>query len=43
MTRRRRLRRRLLWAGLLLGLMLLLAVVSALRIGIRTRGLLVQH
>jgi hypothetical protein len=32
MTRRRRLRRRLLWAGVLFGLVLLLVAVSALRI-----------
>ena len=44
MTWRRRLRWRLLWAGLLLGLVLLVVAVSALRIGIRTRDLLVpQH
>lgn len=36
MTRRRRLRRRLLWAGVLLGLSLLLATVSALRVVIWT-------
>jgi hypothetical protein len=31
MTRRRRLRRRLLWAGVLVGLLLVLAAVSVLR------------
>jgi hypothetical protein len=34
MTQRRRLRRRLLWAGVLFGLVLLLAVVSALRVAL---------
>ena len=44
MTRRRRLRRRLLWAGVLLGLVLLLATVSVMRVMVwmhnasRTRG-----
>jgi hypothetical protein len=33
MTWRRRMRRRLLWAGVLLGLALLLAAVTALRFG----------
>ena len=32
MTRRRRLRRRLLWAGVLLGLVLLLLTVSVVRV-----------
>lgn len=40
MTRRQRLRRRLLWAGVLLGLILLLATVSALRVALWTRDLL---
>lgn len=43
MSRRRRLRRRLLWAGVLLGLVVLLATVSVLRVGLwarqRTQGL----
>jgi len=34
MTRRQQLRRRLLWAGLLLGLLLLFATVEALRVGL---------
>jgi hypothetical protein len=38
MTWRRRLRRRLLWAGVLLGLVVLLATVSVLRIGLWARG-----
>jgi hypothetical protein len=37
MTRRRRLRRRLLWAGVLLGLLLLLTTVSVVRAGIWAR------
>jgi hypothetical protein len=40
MTRRRRLRRRLLWAGVLLGLVLLLATVSAVRLMLGTRDAL---
>jgi hypothetical protein len=40
MTRRRRLRRRLLWAGVLVGLVLVLATVSALRAALWTRDLL---
>jgi len=40
MTRRRRLRRRLIWAGALLGLVLLLATVSVLRVAVWTRDLL---
>jgi hypothetical protein len=40
MTWRRRLLRRLLWAGVLLGLVLLLIVVSGLRVGVRGRDLL---
>lgn len=39
MTRRRRLRRRLVWAGVLVGLVLLLVAVSALRIGMWLSGL----
>jgi hypothetical protein len=38
MTWRRRLRRRLLWAGVLFGLVLLLATVSVLRVALWTRG-----
>lgn len=38
MTRRRRLRRRLLWVGVRFGLVLLLTTVSVLRVGIWTRG-----
>ena len=38
MTRRRRLRRRLLWGGVLFGLVLLLTTVSLLRVGIWARG-----
>jgi quercetin dioxygenase-like cupin family protein len=38
MRRRRRLRRRLLWAGALLGLVLLLAVVSVMRVAVWTRA-----
>jgi uncharacterized membrane protein len=34
MTWRRRLRRRLLWAGVLLGLVVLLATVSVVRVGL---------
>jgi hypothetical protein len=34
MTRRRRMQRRLLWLGVLLGLALLLAAVTALRLGV---------
>ena len=42
MTRRRRkLRRQLLWFGVLCGLVLLLVTVSVLRVGIWTRGQLV--
>jgi hypothetical protein len=37
MTRRRRLRRRLLWAGVLLGLVVVLAAASAVRVGLWTR------
>jgi hypothetical protein len=37
MTRRQRTRRRMLWAGVLLGLVLLLATVSALRVGLWAR------
>jgi len=37
MRRRRRLRMRLLWAGLLLGLVVLLAAVSALRVAVWAR------
>jgi hypothetical protein len=37
MTRRPRLRRRLLWAGVLFGLVLLLAVVSAMRVALWAR------
>jgi hypothetical protein len=40
MTRRRRLRRRLLWAGVLLGLVLLLATVSVARVALWTRDVL---
>jgi hypothetical protein len=40
MTWRRRLRRRLLWAGVLFGLVVLLATVSALRVALWTRDLL---
>jgi hypothetical protein len=40
MTRRRRLRRRLLWAGVLVGLVLLLATVSAMRVALWTRDVL---
>jgi hypothetical protein len=36
---RRRLRRRLLWSALLLGLLVLLAVVSALRLGCWARDI----
>jgi hypothetical protein len=42
MTRRRRLRRRLLWAGVLLGLALLVATLSLLRAGLWA-GQLVPH
>jgi hypothetical protein len=38
MNRRRRLRRRLLWAGVLLGLVLLLATVSVMRVALWTRS-----
>ena len=38
MTRRQRVRRGLLWAGVLLGLMLLLAAVSVIRLGVWARG-----
>ena len=41
MTRRRKLRRRLLGVGVLCGLVLLLATVSVLRVGIWTRGHLI--
>ena len=41
MTRRRRMRRRLLWAGVLLGLVLLLATVSVMRVALWTRDALV--
>ena len=37
MKRRRRIRRTLLWAGMLLGLVLLLATVSVVRVALRTR------
>jgi len=40
MSRRRRLRRRLLWAGVLAGLVLLLATVSVLRIALWSRAVL---
>ena len=39
MRRRRRLRRRFLWAGLLIGLVLLYVTVSILRACLWTRGL----
>ena len=42
MTRRERRRRRLLWAGVLLGLVALLAAVSALRVGLWTRDEVVR-
>jgi hypothetical protein len=42
MTRRRRLRRRLLYAGLLFGLVLLLAAVSAMRVGVWARDEVVR-
>ena len=37
MTRRQRVRRGFLWAGVLLGLMLLLAAVSVIRLGVWAR------
>jgi len=40
MSRRRRLRRRLLWAGVLLGLVLLVATLSVVRGAVWTRHLL---
>ena len=40
MNRRRRLRRRLLWAGILLGVVLLLATVSVMRVALWTRDAL---
>jgi hypothetical protein len=40
MTWRRRQRRRLIWAGALLGLVLLLATVSVLRVAVWTRDVL---
>ena len=43
MTRRRRLRRRLLWAGVLLGLLFLLAALSMLRAGFWARSRLTAH
>jgi hypothetical protein len=43
MTRRRRLRRRLLWAGVLFGLVLLLVVVSAMRFCVWGRDLLTHN
>lgn len=43
MTRRRRLRRRLLWAGVLLSLALLLATVSVLRVVIWTGQRMTSH
>jgi hypothetical protein len=43
MTWRRRQRRRLIWAGALLGLVLLLATVSALRFAVWTRDLLAPN
>ena len=39
MSRRRRLRRGLLWAGVLAGLVVLLATVSAMRVALWTRDL----
>jgi hypothetical protein len=42
MTRRRRLRRRLIWAGVLLGLALVVATVSVLRAGLWARDGLVR-
>ena len=38
MTFRRRVRRRLLWAGVLLGLVLVLGAVSVIRLGVWARG-----
>lgn len=43
MTRRRRLRRRLVWAGVLFGLVLLLVAVSTLRVCAWGRGLLTDN
>jgi len=40
MSWRRRQRRRLIWAGALLGLVLLLATVSVVRVAVWTRDLL---
>jgi hypothetical protein len=42
MTWRRRQRRRLIWAGALLGLVLLLATVSVVRVAVWTRDLLLS-
>jgi hypothetical protein len=42
MSRRRRLRRRLFWVGVLLGLVLLYAAISALRLGVWCRDLVVK-
>lgn len=42
MTGRRRARRRLLWGGVLLGLVLLVAAVSVLRAGLWARDKAVQ-
>jgi hypothetical protein len=42
MSRRRRLRRRLFWTGVLLGLVLLVATVSALRVCMWGRDYLVS-